>query len=1737
MNNSRILTSASVFALLSAAGVSGAQATTLTYDLSVIPPTLAAASFSHGAGTVQSNSTTSVAASSANVTLVMPPAFTPADVEGGTIVALADYNTIFSLAVGNAAVDPIIVNGLYTDVDDPDPGAFVDLKVVTGGAYATAPQTNAAVSITASTSNGLINSAFEDLGTGSSVILDNLGILSDASGNLASTEISGVLNPLFSNADVGSSLLTNPGAPNELVVTGGLLATSAQQNINLTGASAAVSGSRIGSSAVVDGTPTSLVGVNLDLTNSTVRAQFTGNEAANLIDIDLVDGADVGFTKLDGSAGAVSVQGSQGGVAFTASVTDSTIEIGNTNKTSANLADDVAVADLNTTSIDFTGNSILAAASDNSSLNRVLLDNVSLDGNAVAGGQQNSFTVGAPDVASVAADLFVQNVQYSDVAVTATVTNGDLNVNVSDMTSSVINATGNSIAATSSGSEAVNLIDVTKATTLSGIAAINNAQYTEGLQTATVAGSELFVRAAGDAGAAGAVPSDGIYIDNNSIYTEAVGNSQSSSLEIDQGNTVTGLGGAAAPTISVNHVTTAGAVEADFSVLNAQVLDGGGAVASTDTRIISWTARNGGVGSAITDATVSVSDNQIYAQAIGNLSSESSITLDTTSLAGSGTSGTVGLVNSQTVEDGAQLSAKLTSSTDTTLIEVDAFPNTFSKAAVNVDDNQMGAYVWGNLVEASTNSITLTGVSISDGAFDFPAASIDRTGSALVTTVDAGFALLNDQSVEDLEGAIVTAVTGDEPNQSDFIRLRAGSSLTNMSNTQVTASGNKGTSAATLNQATSTITIGGDTTTALNGSPSLVNVQSVVDEDNDTKSAGIDVDQYDGDISVEVESGAFDMLGVVVQINANKLLASGRVNLATNTITETAQTQTLTVTSAAAANNLVIDGLEVDVGSEVSLINDQYFENLADAGGGYGVNVEVDNSDLSMNIRTAGTDFGLGSVAEIDGNSIMAQAIGNDATNGITLDVETYTLTGAGVGGAPQNGPIAMLASNQQAVGADSDAGLSATVNAVRSIIDMNGPGGDVDGDITGATITQDLNDIRAFAQVNTVVNTLAATGTTLPDVEGGANAPTATLLGPANQITFNDATFGIGSNQLNELSVIAELTGTPGDPVRIQTIVDAADSISGTTISESGNKLVAQAGANTSKNRLDLDFVSNDGQAFVGNVQQSAGITPSVTANVENAAILVDADGVGATVITGSAINLNANTIAAVGIVNDTSNILVSKGTVLSSSSDDLTPNTLIDPATGVIVNADYGVINAQGPQSLLGVSDSVSASVNGATIQAVVDTLGSGTLTVDNNVVGASSTIHGAYNGLGLFSGAAVDDPLGVAGVSASVASQQVVTTNSTASATVTGVNMNITVDSAASANASATSVSGNTTSGTAIGGTVTNELVVDSGATIFGGTAAPAPLASLPTANGDFNIVNSQRSGTGVSITSDIVSSRAGIDITSLSISDAVTVDNNLVESTARGFWAENTISLRAGAASDATSQLINSQVIGGAAINADIDTVDISATFDDAAGAVVQGAVSVSSNDLLATASGSVALNSLTTSAGATLQGSTAGGATISNAAPFASTTGVDYAVLNYQSNGGGQAASSVTATIGGALEPVTIGVDDLSGTGGVDNSAIAVNGNNVLARATGNYAENELTLDTGTFLHPSSAVLNVQTNTGVTVSSTVENVTIGIGLVAGGSINGASTGSSFTIRGNNIGSTSIGNSATNSITGD
>jgi hypothetical protein len=106
------------------------------------------------------------------------------------------------------------------------------------------------------------------------------------------------------------------------------------------------------------------------------------------------------------------------------------------------------------------------------------------------------------------------------------------------------------------------------------------------------------------------------------------------------------------------------------------------------------------------------------------------------------------------------------------------------------------------------------------------------------------------------------------------------------------------------------------------------------------------------------------------------------------------------------------------------------------------------------------------------------------------------------------------------------------------------------------------------------------------------------------------------------------------------------------------------------------------------------------------------------------------------------------------------------------------------------------------------------------------------------------------------------------------------------------------------------------------------------------------------------------------------------------------------------------------------------------------------------------------------------------------------------------------------------------MDGFEETTGVNNSALNVEGNQVLASAVGNSATNTLVLNTGTYEYPSASISNLQSNTNTTISASVDGAAIGIGGIL--TLNAASTNSSFTVRGNSIGASAIGNSAVNTL---
>ncbi len=321
----------------------------------------------------------------------------------------------------------------------------------------------------------------------------------------------------------------------------------------------------------------------------------------------------------------------------------------------------------------------------------------------------------------------------------------------------------------------------------------------------------------------------------------------------------------------------------------------------------------------------------------------------------------------------------------------------------------------------------------------------------------------------------------------------------------------------------------------------------------------------------------------------------------------------------------------------------------------------------------------------------------------------------------------------------------------------------------------------------------------------------------------------------------------------------------------------------------------------------------------------------------------------------------------------------------------------------------------------------------------------------------------------------------------------------------------------------------MTATAGSSLLGGVTAPTPDIGQPglddtTLDADYNLLNVQ---TGFSDGGTISALADGVSlglVTGSGLSgDALTVSNNLARSSATGFFASNTLALKAGSDSDATGQIGNIQVFNDIVIGS---TISDAAFGVDVVGGALNSTVGVSGNVLNASSTANSALNALSTTAGASLQEPSGAGVTIDPAATARiAVTGASYAVLNMQS----VSNSTVSSTASDILVGANIG------PAGFNTTSVTVSDNEITASAVGNESTNSLTLDTGTFEHPSAALANLQSTSGTTISASVSGVQVGIGF--GSTLNGISNGSSFSVRGNSIGAVAIGNSSVNTISGD
>ncbi|MBI1181625.1 MAG: hypothetical protein GC201_13825 [Alphaproteobacteria bacterium] len=1698
MSKMRVLAGVSGVALAASLAAGSAKADNLIVDLSAAPPTLTIAAPS-----------SAVALPSAQIVLG------GGDAASTTNTAIgfpgSDPTAYHDLAGGT---DTIIVDGLnsiYASAGSSDVVNQIDFYTATGSGTSSAAtlgslQSSASAAVTADVDNSNVLAQVIDLGAGSTVRVNDNSITADGTVNGASNLVYGNINNAESSAEIGQSSID--AAAGTVIAGATALAGNVQAVTGTADTHALVSDSRIGLLAQTSTEP-NISGAPLDVIGNTISATFTGNGATTGVALT----GDESIT-LDGTAGAVNAQLAQGGYTFSSEVRNVAIEAANTQ----DFGTDQFNADLSSSTLTLRDNTIMAGAMANDSTNSVALaDNINLTG--ASSGRLNNFSA-ATDTANVKGDLFVANAQYTDVAVSGFVNDGEINMLTGDAAGSTVITDANLIGADVTGSNAVNTLKVGSTADFTGVVAINTVQYDEGSQSAKN-DSLIDLDVGSTTGTAQSVTDSALSVDGNIVYGEAMGNSHSSTLDIT-GTTVTGGGVQVSNPILSTRTTTFGQASADFSLLNAQVLDGGTATADVNT----WVNVDAG-DLVFTTSSLSASDNYIYGLAIGNLATQTGIFLDATTL-----DGTVALASGQTVEDSTLLTSSI-APTSTAFIEVDVASGdvgpaaaTVRDAAIAVDGNGFDSGIVGNLADVTSNFIVVHGVTVTgDSGVQQATASVSRLAPVTDTAVDHTIAMLNDQSVEDLNGAIATAFAG-----GDLINVTVGNAnlATSVTDSTVTASGNSATTSAVLNSGSSGIFVGA---TSLDSASGLVNVQTVADQDGIDGSAAVKVDQNDLDIHIDVVAGDVAIENLTAQANGNSTLAAARLNRADNTVAVSSQTQTLSDTVDSSLPSGTLSALATGTGTyghgESLLINDQSFAAL----GSDGVSVTVFDNEITVGIGLEGADL-LNSVVETNGNLVSALSAGNDALNVLSVDVGSFDLSGADANGgglaAETNGPIATLVSNQTGTDTAASGGFSTTVTSTSIHVEADNSKTNT---IDGSNLSADLNTVRAFSRSNNVSNTLTATGTT---VTNNADGDPAAILSGVGDISLDQDTFAIASRQVSQVDITSAVADTSiGVDAGLLTGDPLTGSITGTSISANGNLIAAEAHGNDAGNLAITSFVDNAGQATVANTQVAGddnefqgGQPLTYSATVSNAIIGVATDVKGS--VQDSAFSASFNSVAALSSANRGTSELDAIGTNVTMRNGDNVTST--DPSAGDLTSdASLAVLNMQGVADTVGPPVAVDASVFGAGIGVASNGLfDSGSVAADANQILARAVEHEAHNTLVISASANIDSVgVGDDAPGASLASFQTVTGDSTVNAIVDTAGIAAIVDDPRSDLSFAASASGNDVTARAIGGTATNWLQASAGAEI-NTSQDSSPLAgnnlTASTLNAGFNVLNAQQANRAeIQANVGLVGIAAGGAEDYLN--DSVNVNANLVIASSEAFDATNLLVLDAGSSSVASGAVLNTQSLDETLVGAGVDSVVI------VTGNLGEGAefssLTVDGNAVEALSSGNSAVNALRTSAAATLQESSGAGAVLDFSAtnPIA-VTGADYAVLNSQVNDTGD----VTA----AVSTVGIGIDGLEAPTGVNDSALNVDGNQVVASAASNSAVNSLALNTGTFQHPSAGIANLQVSEGVSVSGTVDGVGIGIGGV-GTTLSSTSTNSSFTVRGNGIGASVIGNSGVNSLT--
>jgi len=1360
----------------------------------------------------------------------------------------------------------------------------------------------------------------------------------------------------------------------------------------------------------------------------------------------------------------------------------------------------------------------------NTAVDGAVAGTVSVDGNAVvaeARGNLNASAVTAEAGTSLAASASNSVLQGNDgIAVTATL-GGEFNVidarlGHETITGSTVSLDGNTIAAQAIGNQSAASIsqtagtditgdtgsaDLTTTANASGGAALVNVQGTVDGTISAVADIDAEARvqlALGDSPAASTVTSSTLSLSDNALVAEARSNRATNTIAMDAGTSLTSGAGLASDQQTLD------------TTINAELNNAGVAI----TGAADQTTNPSGSGSLafdsvvdITGSTVTVDGNQVAAVATGNsvtnaITAEAGVsilggTVNAVADYTGATTGRFALANNQYLEGGS-----VDASADNGLVTIDLADVT--NTAISLSGNMVLAEARGN---QAGNSVTLGSLADPNGVQLSTTAAIGNHQQQYGVAVNADMvSALVELAVIDVTASAFT-VDGN---------VLGGAASGNTASNVISAATGVSIPEIVAGDAIASLAPGGESATA---QFAIASRQAVGFADMNTDVDGADVSVTLGDIL-----GA----GASLSVSDNTALAEARGNSVTNI----------------AQLGTAVEPIGTSVGSSVAIASEQS-----------ALDMDIDANMDSGSVSATMDDITTATIT-MDGNLIGAVASGSTAGNGINVFAGTSIAAGSGTANAI-SGPLASDAgfaiANYQAAGVltnDWETDLSATVTGGAVTLTF--------GDVTGAgTVSLSDNASLAQAQGNsetssivlnagTSVNATAAiadyqtaygsvasdnTGSVITvtgdavdvgtvAVDGNAIGASSGVNSATNQILVDAAgidvdaggalaDMSVGSNDTSGSFVISDrqfagLEGALSTFDAESSVSDGEISISlasvleQATLNVEANTIAATTRGNQNSNLIDLASSLNiDAAAGINSYQLQGGSLEASNAS-SNIEVSVSPGG-----ILAGTVDVNDNGIGASVIANSSTNrILASAGTSLELDAG----GTASSDADAVLINrnasADFAILSQQDSRpGALSLGQAATAVVSNGLIRTTVTGItGEGVLNVLDNTINASAAFNIAGNELDLSAGTslvssgaitniqygelAADtnhgalNSVGTIAIDAGVVTGGTVTVEGNQIGSITGGNSAVNILSAAS--------------GTGISSTgALGQAVIDQDGDALVDADFVIQSNQQLVNDGDASSLSAETTNALVSIIAELTEG-------------TMSVSGNAISASAQGNDATSSLSLNAGTETEASAAVANVQVVGeDLPISASVGAADMT-VLNTGTGTI--GTMALNDNRITAVAGANRSTNVVSVEAATNIEG------TGISALSDGDDVTADFAVLNHQTS-----LSNVTTSINEA----TMNLNN----GSMASGTTSVQGNQILAQATGNSSTNLISLSGGVANSASMAVSNSQFNTGDITAN-----------VTGASITATVAGGTSVVSGNVIGAQAVGNASTSKLTG-